>query len=81
MPTKTITKKTTKISDFITIPRVEYEDLKARAIPQYYLAGKKANKLDSLVEEGLREYKAGKTESWESFLKREYPRLYKKHAH
>lgn len=38
----------------------EYERLREETIPTYYLKGKEAEKLDKLVEEGLREYKKGK---------------------
>lgn len=37
--------------------------------------------IDAIVEEGLKEYKEGKTESMESFLKREYPKLYENYKH
>lgn len=39
----------------------EYQKLRERAVPEYYLTGKAAEKLDKLVEEGLREYAEGKT--------------------
>jgi len=39
----------------------EYRKLQAQAVPTYYLTGKKALALDRLVEEGLREHRAGKT--------------------
>jgi hypothetical protein len=32
--------------------------------------------IDAIVKEGIREKKEGKTESFGSFLKREYPKLY-----
>jgi len=32
--------------------------------------------IDDIVKEGLKEKKKGKTESFENFLKNEYPRLY-----
>jgi hypothetical protein len=38
----------------------EYERLREETTPTYYLKGKEAEKLDKLVEEGLREYKKGK---------------------
>ena len=38
----------------------EYRRLQERAVPEYFLTGKAARDLDKLVEEGLREYKAGK---------------------
>lgn len=39
----------------------EYRELQIRAVPTYYLIGKRALALDRLVEEGLREYRAGRT--------------------
>lgn len=39
----------------------EYEELRKRAVPIYYLKGKEAEGLDKLVEEGLREHREGKT--------------------
>lgn len=38
----------------------EYERLREETTPTYYLKGKEAEKLDKLVEEGLREHKKGK---------------------
>ena len=37
--------------------------------------------IDEIVKEGLKEEKEGKTESLESFLKREYPKLYEDYKH
>lgn len=37
--------------------------------------------IDEIVKEGLKEKKEGKTESLESFLKREYPKLYEDYKH
>lgn len=45
----------------VVLPIDEYRELQARAVPTYYLTGKKALALDRLVEEGLREHRAGKT--------------------
>ncbi len=45
----------------VVLPLKEYRDLQARAVPTYYLTGKKAKELDKLVEDSLREYRAGKT--------------------
>lgn len=45
----------------VVLPLAEYRDLQARAVPTYYLIGKKALALDRLVEEGLAEHRAGKT--------------------
>lgn len=39
----------------------EYRKLMEKAVPAYYLSGKEADELDKLVEEGLKEYRAGKT--------------------
>lgn len=44
----------------VILPLAEYQRLQERAIPEYFLTGKAARDLDKLVEEGLREYKAGK---------------------
>ena len=44
----------------------EYQELCERAVPTYYLKGKKAEELDRLVEEGLREYERGETIEAES---------------
>lgn len=77
MATITIPKKLLHGDDLIVIPRKEYEEMKSRMIPIIYLKGKSAKQLDKRVEEGMREYKKGKTESMEAFLKREYPGLHK----
>lgn len=45
----------------VILPLKEYQKLRAQAVPTYYLTGKAAKDLDTLVEEGLREYRAGKT--------------------
>lgn len=39
----------------------EYEKLRERAVPTYYLTGKEAEELDNLVREGVKEYEAGET--------------------
>ncbi len=80
MATITIPKNLIKNEDLIVIPRREYEKMKSQMIPTHYLTGRAAGRLDKLVKDGLREYKAHKTESLESFLKRDFPRLYKKYA-
>ncbi|MEK7146820.1 MAG: hypothetical protein AAB772_01030 [Patescibacteria group bacterium] len=62
MATITIQKeKIEKQSGVVILPLKEYRLLIAKVAPTYYLAGKKAKKLDKLVEEGLSEYKRGKT--------------------
>ena len=45
----------------VILPMKEYQRLVRAAIPARYLKGKAARDLDKLVEEGLREYRAGKT--------------------
>jgi len=37
--------------------------------------------IDTIVKEGLKEEKAGKTESLEGFLRREYPKLHESYKH
>ena len=44
----------------------EYRKLCERAVPTYYLKGKEAEKLDKLVEEGLREYRKGRCKTIKS---------------
>ena len=53
--------KIEKEKGVVLLPLKEYERLLRSAVPTYYLKGKEAKKLDKLVEEGLREYRAGKT--------------------
>jgi len=45
----------------VILPIREYEKLLRQAVPTYYLTGKAAKRLDALVEEGMEEYRAGKT--------------------
>lgn len=45
----------------VILPLREYEELRKRAVSTYYLKGKEAEELDELVEDGLKEYKNGKT--------------------
>jgi hypothetical protein len=44
----------------------EYRKLCERAVPTYYLKGKEAEKLDKLVEEGLRAYRKGRCKTIKS---------------
>ncbi|MBI1755295.1 hypothetical protein HYR65_03345 [Candidatus Azambacteria bacterium] len=53
--------KIKKEGGVVVLSLKEYQKLYERAVPTYYLKGKAAKKLDELVEEGLREYRAGKT--------------------
>ena len=39
----------------------EYQNLLEQAVPTYQLHGKEAEELDVLVEEGMEEYRVGKT--------------------
>ncbi len=50
-----------KAGGFVILPLKEYERLRERAIPTYYLHGKEAKELDKLVKEGLEEHRKGKT--------------------
>ncbi len=50
----------------VLLPLQEYRELQIRAVPTYYLTGKKALALDRLVEEGLREHREGKTKQIKS---------------
>ena len=60
---KIIAKNSIKIGKepVVILPLREYEKLRQRAVPTYYLKGKKAKELDRLVEEGLRDYEMGQT--------------------
>ena len=50
----------------VILPVKEYRKLLERAAPDYYLIGKEAKKLDKLVEEGLRDHRAGRTKTIKS---------------
>ncbi len=56
--------KIEKEKGVVILPIKEYQELLERAVPEYYLTGKAAKDLDKLVEEGLRDYKAGRTKSF-----------------
>jgi RNA:NAD 2'-phosphotransferase (TPT1/KptA family) len=45
----------------VVLPIKEYQKLRERVAPTHYLHGKEARALDLLVEQGLKEYRAGKT--------------------
>ncbi|GEM_PF-1284145 len=64
----------------VILPLKEYQKLCEMAVQTYYLKGKAAEKLDKLVEKGLKEYREGKTETMGKFLKREYSKLYEKYS-
>lgn len=62
MATLTIDReKIEKQGGVVILSLKEYQKLCERAVPTYYLKGKKAEELDRLVEEGLREYERGET--------------------
>lgn len=73
MNTITVSKNLIKNDDLVILPRKEYEKMKTQMIPTVYLKGKNAKRLDKRVNETLEEYHKGKTESLQSFLKKEYP--------
>lgn len=75
MATMTIPKKITGREELVIIPRKEFEYMKSRMVPEFSLSGKAAERLDRRVIQGLRDHKSGRTESLESFLKKEYPHL------
>lgn len=61
MSTITLSKKQIqKSKGVVVLPIEEYRRLSLRAVPEYYLTGKKAKALDKLVSEGLRDYESGK---------------------
>lgn len=62
MNTITISKRRIeKEGGIVLLPMREYRRLSERAVPEYYLTGRKAKVLDRLVTEGLREHAAGNT--------------------
>ena len=61
MNTVTISKKKIqKQGGVVVLPLKEYQKLREQATPTYYLKGKEAKSLDTLVEKGLKAYQAGK---------------------
>ncbi|MEK7106753.1 MAG: hypothetical protein AAB899_01025 [Patescibacteria group bacterium] len=62
MSTITLSQKSVqKQKGVVVLPIKEYERLVRASVPEYYLTGKAAKRLDKLVEEGLRDYREGKT--------------------
>lgn len=59
VPTITISPKALK-QGVVLIDLEEYQRLKKQSIPTYYLKGTEARQVDTLVKEGIKEYKAGK---------------------
>jgi len=67
MSTITLSKKQIqKSKGVVVLPIAEHRRLSLRAVPEYYLTGKKAKALDKLVKEGLRDYESGKSRSIKS---------------
>ncbi len=62
MATITISKnKIKKQGGVVILSMREYQKLCEKAVPTYYFKGKEAENLDKLVEQGLRDYRNGKT--------------------
>jgi hypothetical protein len=57
----------------VILPLKEYKKLLKYELEKEYI--------DEIVKEGLKEKKERKTEPLESFLKREYPKLYENYTH
>ncbi len=49
-----------KKGGMVVLPVEEYNKLKERAVPVYYLKDKQAQYLDKEVNQGLKDYKSGK---------------------
>ena len=62
IPRREVSKK----GGIVILPLREYKKLCEKAVPTYYLEGKEAEKLDKLVEEGLKEYRNGKCKTIKS---------------
>jgi len=54
-------KEVQKKGGVVILSLEEYRKLLEQAVPTYQLYGKEAEELDALVDEGMAEYKAGKT--------------------
>tara|TARA_Y100000031_G_scaffold155572_1_gene206748 strand:- start:530 stop:748 length:219 start_codon:yes stop_codon:yes gene_type:complete len=59
-------KKVQKEGGVVILSLKEYQRLSEQAVPTYYLKGKAAEKLDKMVEQGLKEYREGKTKTLKS---------------
>ena len=79
MTTITLSKaKVQKQKGIVVLPVAEYQRLLAAAVPEVYLTGKAALKLDKLVADGLHEYREGKTTTAHSLS--DAVRKFKAHA-
>lgn len=76
----TIPKKITGKEELVIISRKEFDRMKAQMMPTTFLRGGEADGLDKRVVQSLKEYRAGKTERLDMFLKRNYPKLHLKYA-
>ena len=56
-----IPRKLAPKDDLVVIPRKEFEYMKSRMIPNIFLKGRAAGKLDRRVGSALKEYRSGKT--------------------
>ncbi len=45
----------------VILPLKEYHRLLEKSVPTFYLTGQAAERLDKLVDEGLKEHREGKT--------------------
>ena len=59
-------KRVQKKGGVVVLSLEEYKRLSLGAVPDYYLKGRAANKLDKFVESGLKEYREGKTKTLRS---------------
>jgi len=67
MATITIPKeKIEKQGGFVVLSLREYQKLREKTAPVFYLRGKKAEALDKMVEKGLKAYREGKTKKIKS---------------
>lgn len=76
----TIPKKITGKEELVVISRKELDRMRAQMMPAIFLKGREADKLDTRVEHSIKEYRIGKTERLEAFLKRDHPKLHRKYA-
>ncbi|MBI2626068.1 MAG: hypothetical protein HYW69_00545 [Candidatus Nealsonbacteria bacterium] len=81
-PTIKISKEALK-RGVVILDLEEYKEMEfaraKEAAPVRYLRGRAAERLDKLVEEGLREHRGGRTIDMDEYLKKNHPELYAKH--
>lgn len=61
MQTITIPKSITGNEELIVMPRREYERMRSSVVPEIYLKGRAAKRLDRRVNQALLDYRTGKT--------------------